>query len=187
MYIRTEKTKLQDNVILKSTTRVHVRAHTHTQINLQSKRPGRIHTKYLYWLPLENKNKSGCGKWGGIFTSCFRQFYNAWFFSQQKCIPSAIKRITIITMTSKHKTADQRPQEDCCRMMNCRINSVEGPLWGEVGITKWILLGTIIAQADSGGDAIIESKEKIRNLLPYAIDPKTSLSPQPGWKSPPLG
>ena len=58
------------------------------------------------------------------------------FFPQQKCIPSVIKRITIITMTSKHKTTDQRPQEDCCRMMNYRINSVEGPLWGEVGITK---------------------------------------------------
>ena len=64
------------------------------------------------------------------------------FFSQQKGIPS----VKIITMTSKHETADQRPQEDCCRMMNCRINSVEGPLWGEVGITKWMLLGTIIAR-----------------------------------------
>ena len=75
-------------------------------------------------------------------------------------------------MTSKHKTADQRPQEDCCRMLNCRINSVEGPLWGEVGIMKWILLGTIIAQADSGGDAIIESKEKIRTHFHMQSTPK---------------
>ena len=35
------------------------------------------------------------------------------FFPQQICIPFIIKRITIITMTSKRKTADQRPWEDC--------------------------------------------------------------------------
>ena len=28
--------------------------------------------------------------------------------------------------------------------MNCRINSVEGPLQGKEGMTKWMLSGTII-------------------------------------------
>lgn len=45
----------------------------------------------------------------------------------------------------------------------------------------------LTALVDLGRDVIIEPKQKIRNSLPYAIDPKMSLSPQPGWKSPPLG
>ena len=58
---------------------------------------------------------------------------------------------------------------------------------GRSGNNEMDVVGNNNSSADSGEDAIIESKEKIRNSLPYAIDPKTSLSPQPGWKSHPLG